>query len=211
MNVNEIFKDSKVTHTNFKIYLDMDGVLVNWNKGFKETLMAKDPEIIKLTGFDINESPYKFEDKLFQHFIDAGFNEKKAKSKAKARFWKVIHGDFDWWINLDWLPDGKELLEYCVNLKKTGKIKELNILSSPSSDAVCEPGKRAWLDKHDVTKYFDNIIIFKDKYKYASGPTDILVDDTPKKIKEWVEISNGSGILHTSAKDSISKIGELLS
>jgi len=205
----KLFKESN--QGQFRLFNDLDGVYVNWNKGYIETLQAKDPEIIQATGYDITkDSPRVFEDKLFQYYITRTENPKKARSKAKARLWKVIHGDFNWWVNLEWMPDGKELFEYGLNLKKTGKIKELNILSSPSSDPVCEPGKRAWLDKHGITKHFDKIIIFKDKYKYCEGPQDILVDDTPKKTTEWANLSGGTPVFHTSTVNSITQLEKII-
>jgi len=205
----ELFKESN--QGQFRLFNDLDGVYVNWNKGYVEAIIAKDPEIIQATGYDVTkDSPHVFEDKLLQYYINKGENPKKVKHHAKARFWRVIQGDFDWWVNLEWMPDGKELFKYGLNLKNTGKIKELNILSSPSSDPVCEPGKRAWLDKQGITQYLDNIIIFKDKYKYCKGPQDILVDDTPKKTDEWKNLSGGSPVFHTSTENSIKQIEAII-
>jgi hypothetical protein len=208
-SILQMFKESKITGP--RVFLDMDGVLVNWNKGYIQTLLVKEPDLIAATGYDITkDTPHQYEDKLLQYYLNKGENPKKAKSKAKGRFWKPIHGDYEWWVNLEWMPDGKDLFNYCLNLRQTGKIRELNILSSPSSDNVCEQGKRAWLDKHGVTKDFDRIIIFKDKYKFCEGPLDILVDDTPKKTTEWANISNGSPVFHTSTANSIAQLEKIL-
>jgi hypothetical protein len=210
MDIIRMFKESTLTDKP-NVFLDMDGVLVNWNKGYKQTLSVKDPEIIQATGYDlVNDTPHQFEDKLLQYYISKGENPKKAKSKAKGRFWKPIHGDYEWWVNLEWMPDGQDLFNYCLNLKQTGKIATLNILSSPSSDSVCEKGKRAWLDKQGITDKFDNIIIYKDKFHYAKSPLDILVDDTKKKVVEWEGISNGTPVFHTSAANSIEQLEKII-
>lgn len=195
----------------YQIFLDLDGVCVNWNKGYIESLTTRDPQIIEETGYDIvKDSPWIFEDKLYDYFIKKGESLQKARNKAKERFWSHIDGDFDWWVNLEWMSDGRELLNYCIDLKNKDIIKQLNILTSPSEDPVCEPGKRKWLDKHNITNVFDNIYVFKKKYMYAKGSYDILIDDTHKKIHEWITISSGTGILHTSTTHTISKLKEIL-
>ncbi len=208
MNIIDAFKNSDGKA--YRIWCDMDGVLVNWNKGYNKALAERDPETAKMLGYPLDGDPWELEDLLAAYYNAKEPNPKKAKSKAKARFWKIIQGDYEWWVNLEWMPDGKELFNYIHKLRNEGTIIELNILSSPSSDPVCEKGKRAWLEKQGIAKYFDNIVIFKEKYKMAKGPYDILIDDTEKKINEWNSISNGSGILHTSTADTIPKIEKII-
>ena len=81
------------------------------------------------------------------------------------------------------------LFETLNGLRKHDVIGELNILSSPGkSDPVVEPAKRKWLDQQGISKYFDRIIIDRDKHKYVRSHDDILIDDTPKKIAKTKEV-----------------------
>jgi hypothetical protein len=201
---------------NFKVFLDMDGVLVNWNKGYLNVLKQNCQAMVAMVGFDPQtETPYDFDDKLYDYFLENGYDKKHAKSKAKKEFWKPIHGNIDFWLNLEWMPDGIQLFNFCLALKKNKIITELNILSSPSSDAVCEQGKRQWLKNQGIEKHLDQIIIAKDKYKYATNEQSILIDDTPKKIygddktPGWVTVG-GTGILHKSASESIAQLEKIL-
>jgi len=194
----------------FRLFLDLDGTIVDFEKGYKKALMETDPEIVKATGYNLDEPVSVFEDKLIRHYIHKGAEPKKAKGKAKGRFWRPVEGNIDFWINLDWMPDGQELFNYCWELKKDKKISELSILSSPSSDRVCIPGKKAWIEKHGLTNHFDNLIFYKDKHEYSTGPYDILVDDTHKKIKAWSEIGKGSPVFHTATPDSIQQIKDIM-
>ena len=63
----------------FKLYCDMDGVLVDFDKGYK-----------KLTGNDLN-----------------------GEHRTDTDFWDPINkAGYDFWINLEWLGDGKRLWKY---------------------------------------------------------------------------------------------------
>jgi hypothetical protein len=194
------------------IYLDMDGVLVNWDKGYKEYFVQEYPDYKERFAIDSDIekiSPWKVEEEyLFKHFLKKyTFNYKKAKSASKGAFWKPVQGKLEFWTGLDWTDDGKELLSYLVNLKNEKKINTLNILSSPSSDKVCEVGKRQWLKNHNVYDLFDSVIIQSDKSKYAAGNKhNILIDDTPKKV-DGFKFSGGTAILHKTTKETIKKIG----
>jgi FMN phosphatase YigB (HAD superfamily) len=208
MNILQKFIESDVNA--YRIFLDMDGVLVNWDKGYKDALLARDTITPQKVGYDINvNDPWDYEKLLLKYYQEQGLPEKKARGKAKSKFWSIIQGDFNWWINLEWMPDGKELFNTCLDLRTKGIVKQLNILSSPSSDKVCEPGKRTWLENQGIAKHFDNIIIFKEKYKYATGPNDILIDDTPKKINEWNDLGKGTGILHENTETTLRQLREI--
>ena len=82
----------------------------------------------------------------------------------------------------------------------------VTILTSPSrSDERSEPGKREWV----------NLELGEIPIIFARGGTkalhlkhgDILIDDLPKNI---LNLTEGKGILHTSASDTIVSLKELL-
>ena len=197
------------------LFNDLDGCYVDYENGYRQEILINFPELLGKYGITAQEfqnvSTREYEIKYLYNYYLTKFsgNTKKARSAAKGAYWKPIQGNINWWVNLEWMPDGKELFEYGLQLKKDNKIQFLNILSSPSSDPVCEKGKRMWLDKHGITKYFDNIIIETDKSKYAEGnPNNILIDDTIKKIDGWVQ-AGGTGILHKETRQTIDQLKKL--
>ena len=151
---------------NYKIFCDMDGVLVDFIKGY-----------LGLTGIDIT-----------------------GEYHTDNKFWKPIDkAGTDFWVNLEWIPDGKQLWDY---------IKKYNpeLLSSPSIKNDSRVGKRLWVKRelpgsHLILRSASN------KQEFAS-PESILIDDRVRNIEQWIS-AGGIGILHTSANDSIKQLKQL--
>jgi len=194
-----------------RIFLDMDGCIVNFSKGYENRINQLNPGYLDKIGY---KGDFKSIDKLMQSDFEGMAKNEKQKGKAKYRasnkFWSYIMGDIDWWINLEWMPDGKELFNNLYVLRQNGIISELNILSSPSkSDPIVSQAKHMWLDKHGLIDKFDRIIMENDKYKYAESFNDILIDDTHKKIDDWVN-AGGTPIFHTSTSKSLTELNNIL-
>jgi len=173
----------------YKIFVDLDGVLCDFMKGFNELLGDES------TGQTTSE--YEAE-------------------HGKNSIWQVIDpAGVEFWTGLDWMPDGKQLWTYVKSYNPT-------ILSAPSRRKESKIGKTEWLranlpelpNHHVQTKGkhgwdgSSKIILNSMKHLYASGPEDILIDDTPSKIDAWRE-KGGTGILHTSAASSIAELKKL--
>lgn len=171
----------------FRIFCDMDGVLTDFSKQFKT-----------LTGENI--TPKEYEDKY-----------------KKNAFFTVIEDEGEsLWSEMEWMSDGKQLWNFIKQFNPT-------ILSAPSRDPKSKTGKQKWLinnipdlSNHDVQtkcrKGWDGkskIILNSMKYRYATGPNDILIDDTPEKINKWIE-AGGTGILHTDTLRTILKLKEIM-
>ncbi len=112
--------------------------------------------------------------------------------------WKKIDkAGANFWSDMEWMTDGKELWGYLKKYDPT-------ILSSPSNHKNSIEGKKIWL-KENLPKipYF----IEKNKALYADTNT-ILIDDREKNIKKW-EDAGGIGILHKNAKDTIKKLKDI--
>lgn len=189
----------------------MDGVIVDFAKGYEDRVNERQPGYLEQIGYDGDFK--KLEDFITADFASKAPNDRekaKAKYRASAKFWSFVTGDKQWWIDLPWMGDGKELFNSLRTLRQNGVVSEFNILSAPSKVDPCVPGaKKAWLDKQNVSSSFDRIIFENDKYKYAESFNDILIDDTPKKLDAW-QNAGGTPLLHTSTANTLKILNELL-
>jgi hypothetical protein len=155
----------------YKLYLDLDGVLVNFEKG---VLMA--------TGQEVGEL-------------------------SPRRMWPILAKTPGYYANLEWMPDGRELWEFSQNFSPT-------ILTGLPLGKWAEPQKRKWCQR-ELGKNIPVICCMtRDKAKMAfedceDGLTPILVDDRLKTQESWEEMG-GIFIFHTSAKNSITRLKELI-
>lgn len=169
-----------------RIFCDLDGVLVDFDRGFME-LPENSDEL----------SPGDYEEK-----------------NGKNSIWPLIdkHGD-EYWSELYWKGDGRELWDYLEEYKPT-------ILSSPSRNPASIRGKAKWvklnlrINEEPVTKLADydgsnRLILMQQKHLFAKSANDILIDDTQSKIDKWTE-AGGTGILHNDATDTIKVLEKIL-
>lgn len=150
----------------YKIYCDLDGVLVDFDKGYKN-----------LTGRDI----------AGQFFSD-------------THFWDPINtAGYDFWINLEWMKDGKDLWEY---------IEKYNpeILSAPSRQQESRVAKNDWVNR-ELPGVHLILRTAKHKKDFAS-PNSILIDDRVDNIEGWV-LAGGIGIHHVNANDTIEQLKKI--
>ena len=157
----------------YNIYCDLDDVLVDFLKGVQEKV---NPEIATRSGWQ----------------------------KVKKEDWKkVIEMSPQFWADLEWTQDGKQLWNY---------IKDYNpiILSArPKTDKMAEKGKQSWIRNHLGAKFSNSAIItlgiFKQKY---ADEHSILIDDYNKNINQWKN-NGGIGILHKDAHTTIEQLKKL--
>ena len=114
-----------------------------------------------------------------------------------SNFWDPINkAGYDFWINLEWLGDGKRLWKY---------IEKHNpeLLSAPSRQNESRVAKHDWVNKELPGVH---LILRSAKHKKDfAGPKNILIDDRIDNINGWRE-SGGIGIHHVSAKHTIDQL-----
>jgi FMN phosphatase YigB (HAD superfamily) len=158
----------------FIIFCDMDGVLVDFDKGYEE-----------LTGLNTKHVDVQDSNDFWNKF-KSSLAEKNME-------------EYDYWANLKWMSDGKQLWNY---------IKSYNpyILTAPSRDPGSKLGKKEWVEQLDNMK---NIYFRAAQNKPDfSGKNRILIDDRADTIEKW-NSKGGIGILHTSTENTIEQLKKL--
>lgn len=133
-----------------KCLIDMDGVLVDFNKGILEQLGIDNPYTNpKNRGVfdlcDILNIPY---DTIFKDT------------------------EHDFWANLEWTPEGREILE--TLLDKFG-LENCCILSSPTRNLGCMSGKLEWINRH--IPEFSRRYLFGTQKHFVAHTNSVLIDD----------------------------------
>jgi len=195
----------------FRVYCDMDGVLVDLPGGILQTLNVENTsrEFKKATLELIVQS--KREGKLWQHFKN---NERYNKS-VKYIF-QLLTDNEEFWANL---PPTEDAMVLWSGLQKYNPF----ILSAPwrsggKVDQACVAGKNAWLKKLDPSLFKggeQRVFLENKKEIYASndgaaGP-NILIDDMPKYRLPW-EANGGIAIAHQEgqAGQTLEKLASLI-
>jgi hypothetical protein len=153
----------------YTIYCDLDGVLVDFAKGYEE-----------LTGVNI-----------------------EGQFLSGSDFWAPINiAGAQFWANLDWMEDGKQLWYYIKKHKPT-------LLSAPSKDPSSEIGKKHWVMMKLPKRDYNQLILTPshEKKKYANE-NSILIDDLPKNISDWKD-AGGIAIHHKSTVNTIAQLKKL--
>lgn len=136
-----------------KCLIDMDGVLVDFVKG-----------ICELRG---RENPYLLESNRNIFDMD--------------KIWGISHeemfkdAEHDFWANLEWTSEGKEILNTLVN---TFGIDNCCILSSPSKNLGSMSGKLEWIYRE--IPEFSRRYLFGSKKHFVAHTNSILIDDLRK-------------------------------
>jgi hypothetical protein len=169
-----------------RIFCDLDGVLVDFNRGFAE--LPENTEKL---------SPGEYEE---EH--------------GKNSIWPLIdkYGE-EYWSELYWKGDGRELWDYLEEYKPAIlSSPSRNPLSISGKAKWVKLNLR--INDKPVTKLADytgdnRLIIMQQKHLFAKSANDILIDDTQSKIDKWTE-AGGTGILHNDSTDTIKVLEKIL-
>ena len=169
----------------YVIYCDMDGVLCDFDLGYRE-----------LTGVSTAEANTKGKTYFWELFRKgAGKNEKS------------------FWSNLPWQPGGQELWKaispYTPNILSSPAI-DFSLppdqqLSPEYNQAI--QGKKEWISKN-LTSVGKEIFVPAVQKATFAAPNHILIDDLEKNITAW-EANGGIGILHKNLPDTLKKLETL--
>jgi 5'-nucleotidase len=156
----------------YKIYCDMDGVLCDFDEGYKY--------LTKKSTDEANAKGKKYFWELFRESV--GENEK------------------DFWANLPWQPGGEKLWTF-ISPYNPNILSSPAINFSKPQDQQLDPnyneaiiGKKEWINKnlYNVGK---EIFVPASQKVDSVAPNHILIDDMEKNTDAW-EAAGGIAILH---------------
>lgn len=152
-----------------KLFLDMDGVIVNFLGGASKAHNRPLP-------YDIEEN--------------RGIWETETLWGISAEdFWAPINADRNFWANLEKTPEADEIMKLCT---EAVGIANVAILTSPDRSANCFAGKIEWMFRH--YPQLEGRMIFSRAKNFMSSPQRILVDDKDANCNEFRK-EGGNAIL----------------
>jgi 5'(3')-deoxyribonucleotidase len=193
--------------TKIKFFFDMDGVLADFEKGIEED--PRYPELVKA-----KQELFKYVERNHPEVSRMHIDDVKMilpnGNKDLKHLYDVAHDlvheiadQQGFFANLKPMPGAKKMLETAATL--TGNLPD--ILTAPTDSVYCEPEKRAWMVKH-FNGLFDKVYVNKQKQKYATSSSDVLIDDR-KKYVDAFEKAGGTSIFHTEPEQTIQMMKNL--
>lgn len=185
----------------YQIFCDMDGVLVDLVGGVDDALWGVAP-----LGASENyiKAQREARDKLKGATLEPKHLDKTSDEfvkEARTFLYKVLMDNRKFWMDLEWLPGGKELWNY---IEKYDPI----ILSKPT-DLQAVIGKKKWVKDH-IGLPKERVQIRYDKAPYANynGKIGILIDDFESNTSKF-EGAGGLTVLYKNTQQAIKELKSL--
>lgn len=182
----------------YQIFCDMDGVLVDLVGGVGKALYEDAPTDASANYVKIQQKAREVlvgQPLLSEHLDKTHPNFKK---DTRNFLYRVLMDNRRFWMNLEWLPDGKKLWDY---IKKYDPV----ILSKPT-DLQAVIGKKKWV-KDNIGLPKERVQIRYDKSPYAQyeGKIGILIDDFESNTSKF-DAAGGRTVLYKNTQDAITEL-----
>jgi hypothetical protein len=179
--------DKEMGEKKYVIFCDMDGVLVDFDKGYKD-----------LTGLSTKQADAQGKSEFWKLF-GKSLKEKNISDKS-------------YWASLDWMPDGKQLWSYISPYNPYVLTAPSINMDIPFEDRYKLENNESMQGKTEWVQRLPNMrkLYFRSAGRKAdfAGPDKILIDDRKDTIDSW-NANGGIGILHTSAANTIKQLQDL--
>lgn len=145
------------------IYLDCDGVIVNFVQG-----------CLKLWDLDfVDDKPGFHQINGWDH-MPVFLSEQLGREVSESEFWEVIASKgSDFWADLDWLPWGKEVFNLCRE-----HTDAVVLMTTPTEEPSCAAGKIEWINRNMPEDWRRRYALTPCKHHMAH-PGAVLIDDSP--------------------------------
>lgn len=163
-----------------RIYLDMDGVLADFEKGVQDLC----------------------------HMEPLSQNGKRRSPKQDDLMWDAIRKTGHFYDRLELMPGAKELFGLLYGKYGTRCEILTGIPRKERGVATAEQDKRNWTRRMLSDTIKVHTVNRKEKQLYCTGPETVLIDDREKTILEWQALG-GTGILHTDAESTLEQLKAL--
>ena len=192
-----------------KIFLDMDGVLVDFNRGTADALnkciqtgethgSKSVRQFLNYSGEDKEPITQEFQNRAL-FLKDTDGERSNFMKKANSAIMSIAaNADINWWLNLPMAEGARELIDHCIAMVGVDNVQ---IMTAPFENSnACIDGKIAWINRYfpmidDVT----NMHISGEKGDFVDheDPAScILIDDRVKYCNQWSS-AGGTPVLHT--------------
>ena len=163
-----------------KIYLDMDGVLADFERGVKE--------ICGLTPPSQNAKHHK-----------PGEDDEMCEAiKACPHFYDY----------LELMPGAKAMFD-AIYEKYGDKCEILTGIPKPRREIVnAASDKKIWVKRLLSEDVVVNIVFREEKPQYCHGEGCVLIDDMERNIRDWKALG-GTGIVYVSTEETMNRLREL--
>ncbi len=148
-----------------KVFLDMDGVLVDFRRGICEAFNRNDPS----TNWE-----------FWENWPNVTFE--MVNATCTQEFWRT----------LKFTHDAQILLYGWVDLMK--KFEDITLLTTPMPNPGSWSGKYLWIRNNMPAKFIKNVIILQGSKAQLAGPNTLLIDDKDENIEEF-RAAGGRAIL----------------
>jgi Fe-Mn family superoxide dismutase len=180
-------KDEEMREKKYVIFCDMDGVLVDFDEGYKE-----------LTGVTTQHADSQGKNEFWSLFRDSLKNKDISERS--------------YWANLDWMSDGKQLWDYISPYNPYVLTAPSVNFDIPFEERYKMENNESMQGKTEWVQRLPNMkkIYFRSAGRKAdfAGPNKILIDDRKDTIDKW-NANGGIGILHTSTANTIKQLQDL--
>ncbi len=162
-----------------KIYLDMDGVLADFERGIRELChMEPQPQ------------------------------NGKRDARYDDLMWEAIKKVDHFYDRLELMPGAKEMFGR-LREKYGDRVEILTGIPREERGIVtAAEDKRNWTARILSDEVKVNTVCRKHKMDFCNGPDTILIDDREKSIIEWRNLG-GTGILHVNAEETMEELRAL--
>ena len=175
----------------YEIYCDMDGVLVDFERGVVDYITTALAE----------GRAEELKAKIDRDYITTDDLAGPTKNQSVREFmYKELQHNAEFWENLPWIQNGPQLWA-------TLAPHNPNILTTPMAYGS-EIGKQAWIDKN-LKPPPKKVFMSREKYLWANK-NSILIDDFTKNTIPW-EQKGGIALLYKAneIEKTLSRLQEL--